>query len=356
MATTSPGGYQFVREECYAIVRGQAAPATGAGRAQKGGVAKRGAGKRAARDIIGEAVRNAGDHPHVEQPAPPRVLHGMAADEMLLHWAQVEELARGITTTTKAGVVKRQRTDVPILIGTVCSYPGPPDDNDPLYVRWRALTTAWLRERYGDRILTIVEHVDEPHGHIHCLVADRGRPVKGLMAGHGAQLAAEAEGKPKKEAALAYKAAARALQDDFYAQVGIEAGLTRIGPQPRSLPKPAWHAERQQARAIAEALLRKDQEEAELEAKLVEIRAQQARTVADRQKLVAAAQALEAQRRELAGRQKELDRLLEAMTPAQQEEAARRYDAAKRAEEKQPAPLMRNESAPAGPQKAPRPR
>ena len=51
-----------------------------------------------------------------------------------------------------------------------------------------------------------------------------------------------------------------------------------------------------------------------------------------------------------------LDRLLEAMTPAQQEEAARRYDAAKRAEEKQPAPLMRNESAPAGPQKAPRPR
>jgi hypothetical protein len=146
------------------------------------------------------------------------------------------------------------------------------------------------------------------------------------MAGHGAQLAAEAEGKPKKEAALAYKAAARALQDDFYAQVGIEAGLTRIGPQPRSLPKPAWHAERQQARAIAEALLRKDQEE------------------------------VEAQRRELAGRQKELDRLLEAMTPAQQEEAARRYDAAKRAEEKQPAPLMRNESAPAGPQKAPRPR
>lgn len=356
MATTT-GGYQFVREECYAIVRGQAAPATGTGRAQKGGVAKRGAGKRSARDIIGEAVRNEGDHPHVEHPAPPRVLHGMAADELLLHWAQIEELARGITTTTKAGVVKRQRADVPILIGVVCSYPGKPDDTDPLYVRWRELSTAWLRERYGDRILSIVEHVDEAHGHIHCLVADRGRPVKPLMAGHGAQLAAEVAGKPKKEASLAYKAAARALQDDFYAKVGIEAGLTRIGPQPRSLPKPAWHAERQQARAIAEALLRKDQEEAELEAKLVEIRAQQARTVAARTQLREVALALEGQRQALASREKELDQLLAAMTPAQQDEAARRFDEVKRAAEKQhEAPLVRNAPAPSGPPKGPRAR
>lgn len=347
---SSDGGFQFFREEAYAIVRGQGRPTTKTGRPSRG--VNRSAVKASASEVIGEAVRAEGDHPHVSKPQPPRVLHWIAADELADYWTQVEDLAKQQKVAMADGKQRRQRSDTPILIGAIATYPGRANDDDAEYVRWRELAVAFMKRRYGERILSIIEHVDEKHGHLHCLVADKGRPVKALMAGHGAQLEAESAGKSKKEAAQAYADASRALQDAFYDEVGMPAGLTRQGPGKRHLPRAAWNAERAQARSVARALARKEAEERELDARAAEIRAQQARNAAEKKQLREAVLALESERRALAKREREVEQLVAAMTPEQEAAAAERYEKARKAEPK-PAvePLVHNADpvpAPAG--------
>lgn len=319
------GGFQFFREEGYALVRGQGRPSTGTGKQARG---EREAGRRSARDIIGEAIRAEGDHPHVAAPRPPRVLHGVPADELLTWYEQLEDLARRqvVDAVSKLGkpIKRRQRSDTPVLIGAIASYPGPADDADPGYVAWRDKVMAFARRRYGDRIVSVIEHTDEPHGHIHILVADAGRSIKPLMAGHGAQLAALAAGMTKKEAAAAYKSATRALQDDFYAAVSIEVGLTRLGPGGRSLPRPAWQREKASARAIAHAIAKAKEDEAAAIA-AAEAAAEQRRKLVDAQVAVQAqAAVVERARRALLQDQRRVQQLVEALTPAEQERAARR--------------------------------
>lgn len=354
---SSKGGFQFFREEAYAIVRGQGAPTTKTGRKSRG--VNRSAAKASASEVIGEAVRAEGDHPHVQAPQPPRVLHGIGADELVVYWTQIEDQARQQQATMADGKKRRQRSDTPILIGAIATWPGPADDNDPEYVKWRELAVAFMKRRYGDRILSIIEHTDEQHGHLHCLVADNGKPVKPLMAGHRAQLEAEAAGKTKKEAAQAYADAGRALQDEFYADVAMRAGLTRQGPGKRHLRRAPWNAEQAQARAVALALARKEEQERELEARAAEIRAQQARAAAEKQQLREAMVELERHRSALAKREKEIGMLVAAMTPDQEAAASRRYEEAKRAEKKSlrsndgSADQEKSSTAPTGPLKRP---
>ena len=41
---------------------------------------------------------------------------------------------------------RKQRKDTAIIMGVVASYPGPPDEGDPNYVRWKALNVAYFCE------------------------------------------------------------------------------------------------------------------------------------------------------------------------------------------------------------------
>ena len=267
-------GFQFLRQECYASVRSQAAPT-------KSGGKRPGSGKRSARDIVAEAIRAPEAAPHVPHPQPPRVLHGMEADELPIWCEQLEVVARDQTVPMRDGKARRQRSDTPILMGMVASYPGPADEGDPAYVRWRDLTAAWSLERYGDAVVSILEHTDEPHGHVHVLVASRGRSVKPLHAGYTASQAALDAGGTRKEQGIAYAAGCRALQDDYHAQVAIPCGLARIGPRRRRLSRPEWVAEQAANEAAAQAIEKARAETAEIEALWVEVRAAQAQVQAD---------------------------------------------------------------------------
>lgn len=241
-------GFQFYREECFARVQSQAAP-TG-----KVGVARQSDGGRlSARDVIAEAIREHGAAPHVDHPQPARCLYGIEADELLCWYDQIESCADDIRVTTKAGVEKRQRSDVPILMGVVASYPGRANDGDKQYVEWRIETLEFMRKRYGDNLASVLEHTDEEHGHIHALVADRGRPVKLLAAGFSAMQSAAAGGASKKEQAAAYQSGGRALQDAYFDQVASKVGLARIGPKKRRLTRREWNAEQAANDAMAKA-------------------------------------------------------------------------------------------------------
>jgi hypothetical protein len=240
-------GFQFIREECYARVRSQGAP----GHASKGG---RLPGKRSAREVIAEAVRSDGAAPHVARPLPPRSLFGLDADELPLWMGQIESLAGEIKVKTKGGE-RRQRSDTPILLGVVASYPARADEGNAMYVSWREKTIEFLKARYGTSLICVLEHSDEAFGHLHAVVTNKGMSVKGLHAGHSALQESLRKGEPKKAQSEAYKNGARRLQDDYFGAVGMECGLARIGPRKRRKTRAEWHAEKQANASIAASFM-----------------------------------------------------------------------------------------------------
>jgi hypothetical protein len=151
---------------------------------------------------------------------------------------------------------RKQRVDTPILLGAVASFPQPANESNCAYVEWRDRTLAFFRQRYGAHLVAVLEHLDEAHGHLHALVANDGASVKPLHAGHAAAMKMTGP-KPRSQA---YKAAERALQDEFHAQVAAPCGMARVGPRRRRLTRAEWQSDQlaqrtltAQAAAIAEA-------------------------------------------------------------------------------------------------------
>jgi hypothetical protein len=70
-----------------------------------------------------------------------------------------------------------------------------------------------------------------------------------------AEALARESGKPAKEAVklgnLAYRARGRELQDQYFEEVGLPAGLTRIGPKRERLSREQWKQRKEQARRDA---------------------------------------------------------------------------------------------------------
>lgn len=245
---TDRSRFQFVRVETYAL-QGVASKTRG-GALQKS--------KASISQILDEALRATEEgckHLIKQQiePKPPRFLYGPAMVG-LLEWYESHKLrAAGNSTpyvSKRTGRVSERRQDRrwPTVLAEVASYPGPPDDADVKYVQWRELCVARVKRLYGDKLVSVIEHTDEPHGHIHALVAHSdATPVRALHPGHRESDIRKAQGCTPKEQQIAYKAGLEDFQSDFHSLVGFPAGLDRISPQPK-----ARHSY-QQARANKQA-------------------------------------------------------------------------------------------------------
>ena len=66
-------------------------------------------------------------------------------------------------------------------------------------------------------------------------------------------MASKARGETKAEQKQAYKAAMRALQDDYYENVAAHCGLTRLGPGRQRLTREEWTEQQRQAKSLANA-------------------------------------------------------------------------------------------------------
>lgn len=197
-------------------------------------------------DIVAEGNREPGATPHIESPEPPVLLHGKPLDE--LHgtcetWAASMKDARG----------HKLRKDALCLVAGVVSAP-----HDIPQADWEAFkieVIEWLKEKYGDRLETVIEHTDEPHPHIHFYVVPKpGERFEVIHDGKAAALDAKSNGGLKGEQNAAYKQAMRGFQDEFYDKVGIDHGFTRIGPGKRRLTREEWKLEQIQAAAAAHAI------------------------------------------------------------------------------------------------------
>lgn len=229
--------YQFIHVEAYARV-------AGAGKA----------GGRNVGDVLAEADRKPGNCPHIDpeklaDPAlAPARIYGLKlekVEEEATKWAEQAKDAQG----------RNLRKDGHCLLAGVVSLPaGTPTEE---WKSFKADAVKWLKNEYGERLRSVIEHKDESHPHLHFYaVPEQGKAFASLHPGQQAAREAKAQGLKKGEQNKAYIEAMRAWQDKFSLEVGQKHGLTRLGPGRRRLTREEWKKEQQQAKALQKALSR----------------------------------------------------------------------------------------------------
>ncbi|WP_405402803.1 plasmid recombination protein [Paracoccus sp. Ld10] len=222
--------------------------------------------------VLDEAAREPEFSQHVANPESPNLIYGLTPKQVRLKHDEI--VASGHVDATLAdGTVARRgiRKDRHTLLTAVASYPmltsqvtqGSADRDG--YERWIELNISWLNQTFGDRLVSIVEHVDEEHPHIHAFIlplGDASCSARHLNPAWQVKEEAEAlarkSGKPAKKAVKlgdrAYRARGRELQDQYFHEVGLPAGLTRVGPKRERLSREQWKQRKEQARRDADLL------------------------------------------------------------------------------------------------------
>lgn len=193
-------------------------------------------------EVVAEAERAPSAAPHVANPKPPIRLHGCSpseAAERAKTWAEGVRDSKG----------RKMRKDGLCLAAGVISMP---DEMRKDWPRYREAVVRWLKKQYGDRLLSVVDHQDENHPHLHFYaVARDGESFDRLHPGRTAAAAAAARGADKKTQRVEYMNAMRAWQDDFSRECAANFGLARLGPGRRRLSRAEWKREQAQAKAFA---------------------------------------------------------------------------------------------------------
>ena len=226
-------------------------------------------GGQSVQQVLDEAERIPEFCKHVEAPKPPVVVDGVGVGE--IRRMHDELVAKGgIDVTLKDGRKARRgiRKDRHTLMTAVASHPLPTDlvksDSSAreAYENWRDLNLKWLRKLYGDQLVSVIEHWDEKHPHIHAYILPLDDPTcsarqlnPAWRTKEAAMQKAKLSGHDDKGALklgnAAYRARARELQDDYFENVSIPTGLTRVGPKRERLSRAQWKARKDQARRDA---------------------------------------------------------------------------------------------------------
>lgn len=190
-------------------------------------------------DVINEAKRKPGFCDHVETPEEPIILYGVSPDE-------VEALAQSYFNNTKLtdslGRPRALRKDANVLLAGVVSL------NSEISTIWddyKKDTIKYLQEKYGDALVSVVEHTDEgnPHLHFYC-VQKHGEKFDLLHDGKKAF--SEVGGKIQYKKEKAFKEAMRTLQNDFFLKVAAGYGLMKTGPRRQRLSnEDYWNQKRE---------------------------------------------------------------------------------------------------------------
>lgn len=228
-------GYQFFHVETFA------------------GIPSKDHKKQSARGVAKEAERYPEASLHVDNPQAFKLMFGCTPMEAVNIAEQRSEVA-------KDTIGRKLRKDAQIFLGGVVSYPVPiaelhPNDESLNY--WLELNYKFLKNKYGNRLKSIIAHTDEPFFHLHFYVVP-DVDVNGRMnidQVHDGILARSMVGSQKaKNKMRAYQKAMRSLQDDYYESVGLPCGLTRAGANKRRLSRSAWKVEQAAAERLASSL------------------------------------------------------------------------------------------------------
>ena len=179
---------------------------------------------RSVSQIISEARSENGFCPNVEKPEDPILLYGVGLEE-------VEKLAIEYHENTKIadknGKVKKLRTDANILLAGVISLNR---ENIEIWDDYKNDSIAYLKNKYGKNLVSVIEHTDEEHPHIHFYcIQDIGKRFDLMHDGKKALF--ENRDKKKHDQNIAYLDSMRAFQEDFFKVVSSNYGLSKDGPR-----------------------------------------------------------------------------------------------------------------------------
>lgn len=222
---------------------------------------------RSVSDIAGEAERLEGACPHVVDPQPPVILEGIRPSEVVQlverRIAAQNNLLRRLRKEQpeRKDTLRGIRADTHVMIASVFSFPDLVGDVDQAdYLRWRWDVIAFAKAdagHNGAEVVSIVEHFDETHPHVHvlalpiCADDNMRMDAKRCHEGHRSQDEHKAQrwaGSPSRS----YKQAMRGWQDRYHAEVGAKHGQARTGPRRRRLDRAAWRAEQERLKAEKE--------------------------------------------------------------------------------------------------------
>lgn len=222
--------------------------------------------------VLGEAARDPLYSHHVTEPQPCRVVYGLSPAEVQKR--HDEMISQGaVTVTLKNGKTAQRgvRQDRHSLLTAVASHPNlttqvqanPAARAD--YEAWVRRNIAYLRDLFGDQLVSVIEHVDEEHPHIHAYILPLSDPncsARDLnpcwLAKSAGEAAARAEGEDDQAAVKAghraYRKRARELQNHYHSVVGLASGLTRTGPKRERLSRAQWRARKEAASHAAKTM------------------------------------------------------------------------------------------------------
>ncbi|MFV1922208.1 MAG: plasmid recombination protein [Methylotenera sp.] len=199
------------------------------------------------RQIIAEAKREDGAHPHVENPLKPINVYGISLDD-------VERLAIDSKIGQKDSMGRKLRNDTPILLAGIASYPRDEFNNSQeKFNLWLRDNINWLKEVYGNNLKNITLHLDEEHPHIHFYAISATGNVKDIHHGYKAEglLVSKTDSKSKK---LAYSDAMREFQNQYFLEVASNHSMLRTGPKLQRKSRSAYNADKTNAKLLAQKI------------------------------------------------------------------------------------------------------
>ena len=201
---------------------------------------------RSVRDIIAEAKREKGNCPHVENPTEPILLYGKNLDE-------VERLVYEYHDKTKLkdknGKEKKLRSDANILLAGVVSLN---KDNADIWDEYKKDAIAFLSNKYGKKLVSVIEHTDEENPHFHFyVIQDVGKRFDLIHDGKKALF--ENRDKKKHDQNIAYLNAMREMQERFWKVVSANYGLSKDGPKRQRLSRKDYFKQKREIKLIKQA-------------------------------------------------------------------------------------------------------
>lgn len=192
------------------------------------------------RDVAAEAERKREHCMHVEQPQEPIRVFGCSPSEAV-------EQAEAWGAQAKDAKGRKLRSDAPVLLAGVLSYPRQGEE----WPEFKQKALTWLKSEYGDNLVSVIEHQDEQHPHIHFYAVPKpGQSFNNLHQGRAAAAEAKRKGETKAAQQYAHNNAMRDWQDRLYQAVGREFGLARLGPKRQRLTRAEWVAQQAAQQAI----------------------------------------------------------------------------------------------------------
>jgi len=245
--------------------------------------------------VLAEAIREAKFSTHIDDPKPPTIIYGVDLPTLkTLHDEMLDQ--RKVEVKMKGKVRYRAiRKDRNTLMTVISSFPVRIADLDKdgtgetrrMYEKWKKLNTHHLKNLFGAKLKTVIEHTDEEFPHLHAYILpddDPGAFANALHPGEVAKAGAAEKAKSEgltgetinKVANKVYQAAMSSWQDDFYEAVGAPCALTRDGTKRTRKTRARWQAEKIAAKATADVI-----EKTQTETKALELEARALRTQSD---------------------------------------------------------------------------